>query len=291
MKFTAAAVQIAPIKADVSANLSRIVQAVDRCVGEGADLAVFPETALTGYFLEGGVVDAAVSALELATMLDVSYKPGRPIDVVLGFYERADGNVYNSAAHLFGTSDGWEIAHVHRKFFLPTYGVFDEERFVARGRDISAYDTRFGRFSMLICEDVWHSVSATIAALKGAQVICAVSASPARGFGGDTFDNLDHYRRLLRAIAEEHGVWVLNSMLVGFEGGKGFSGGSMFVSPSGRIAAEGPELEEHFLVSEVDLDEVGVARQRFPSLADLKSVLEDVVREFDEVNREECQQR
>jgi predicted amidohydrolase len=291
VKFTAAAVQIAPIKADVSANLTRIGQAIQRCCEEGADLALFPETALTGYFLEGGVVDAAVTTLELATMLDTTYKPDRPIDVVLGFYERSDGNIYNSACHFSGTSEGWKIVHTHRKFFLPTYGVFDEERFVARGRDISSYETRFGRFAMLICEDVWHSVTATIAALKGAQVICAISASPARGFSGDTYDNLDHYRRLLRAIAEEHGVWVVNSMLVGFEGGKGFSGGSMVVSPTGRIVAEGPELEEHFLFAEIDMDQIGIARQRFPALADLKSVLEDVVREFEEVNRDECQQK
>jgi N-carbamoylputrescine amidase len=291
VKFTAAAVQIAPTKADVSANLTRIAEAVRRCVGESADVVVFPETALTGYFLEGGVAEVAVSAMELASMFDVTYRPERPIDVILGFYERAGGIVYNSAAHLFGTSDGWDVVHVHRKFFLPTYGVFDEERFVARGRDVSAYKTRLGHFAMLICEDVWHSVPATIAALKGAQVIAVISASPARGFSGDTYDNLDHYRRMLRAIAEEHGVWVLNSMLVGFEGGKGFCGGSLFVSPSGRIVAEGPQLEEHFLISEIDLDEIEIARSRLPLLADLKSVLEDVVRELEEVNRGECPEK
>lgn len=291
MKFTAAAVQIAPTKADVSANLTRIAEAVRRCVGEPADVVIFPETALTGYFLEGGVSEVAVSALELGSLFDVTYRPERPVDVILGFYERADGIVYNSAAHLFGTSDGWEVVHVHRKFFLPTYGVFDEERFVARGRDISAYRSRLGRFAMLICEDVWHSIPATIAALKGAQVIVVISASPARGFSGETYDNLDHYRRMLRAIAEEHGVWVLNSMLVGFEGGKGFCGGSLFVSPFGRIVAEGPELEEHILIAEIDLDEIEIARHKLPLLADLRSVLEDVVRELDEVNRGECPEK
>jgi predicted amidohydrolase len=282
--FTAAAVQIAPQKGDYAANLRRVGEAIGRCADEGADLVVFPETALSGYFVEGGVAEIAVAASRLIDDFNSVCKPSREIDAVVGFYEARESNLFNSSAHLTYSNGRWSLVHCHRKFFLPTYGVFDEERFVSRGRDISAYDTRFGRFAMVICEDAWHSVTGTIAALKGAEVIVAVAASPVRGINGETFANLDHYRRLLRGIAEEHGVWVLNSMLVGFEGGKGFSGGSMFVSPSGKITAEGPTGEEHILVAKVDLDEVAMSRQRFPALADLKSVLEDVVREFDEVN-------
>src|SRR5687767_1096289 len=219
--FTAAAVQIAPSKANYEENLDRVAEAVLKAQAAGADLVVFPETATTGYFLEGGVGDVAVPAEQLLADLGARLSTVQQVDVVLGFYEADRGHIYNSAAHLaFG--NGASILHVHRKFFLPTYGVFDEERFVARGRDVSTYDTRFGRFSMLICEDVWHSVTPTIAALKGAQVIVAIAASPARGFTGEKPANLDTYHRLLRGISEEHGVFVINSMLVGFEGGKGF---------------------------------------------------------------------
>lgn len=76
------------------------------------------------------------------------------------------------------------MVHVHRKVFLPTYGVFDEERYLARGRRVEAFRTRFGRAALLICEDFWHSITATIAALDGAEVIYVPSASPARGFQG-----------------------------------------------------------------------------------------------------------
>src|SRR5439155_811777 len=75
------------------------------------------------------------------------------------------------------------VKHVHRKVFLPTYGVFDEERFVERGHEVRAFDTRFGRAAILICEDAWHSLTATIAALDGAQLLILPSASPARGTG------------------------------------------------------------------------------------------------------------
>jgi predicted amidohydrolase len=281
--FTAAAVQMAPSKANYEANLDRVAEQVLKAQSAGADLVVFPETATTGYFLEGGVGDVAVSAKRLLDDLEARLKRMAPVDVVIGFYEADEGHIYNSAAHLsFGEEAS--VLHVHRKFFLPTYGVFDEERFVARGRDVSAYDTRFGRFAMLICEDVWHSVTPMIAALKGATVIVAIAASPARGFTGDKPANLETYHRLLRGISEEHGVFVINSMLVGFEGGKGFTGGSVVVDPLGDVIAEGPIADEFMMKAAIDMDLVDIARKKSPLLADLVSVLEDVTREIEDVN-------
>jgi predicted amidohydrolase len=285
--FRAAAIQIAPSKANYEENLDRVADAVRKAQSAGADLVVFPETATTGYFLEGGVGDVAVPAQKLAEDLGSRLQNIEQVDVVVGFYEAEGGHIYNSAAHLtFG--DAASVLHVHRKFFLPTYGVFDEERFVARGRDVTAYDTRFGRFAMLICEDVWHSVTPMIAALKGAMVIVAIAASPARGFGGAMPANLDTYRRLLRGISLEHGVFVINSMLVGFEGGKGFTGGSIVVEPLGSIASEGPIAEEFMMLAEIDLDLVDIARKKSPLLGDLVSVLEDVTREIQDVNDALC---
>src|SRR5213078_4750230 len=121
-----------------------------------------------------------------------------PVDVAIGFYEIFQNHFYNSClyASLGNASPGHAssggaapgIRQVHRKVFLPTYGVFDEERFVDRGREIRAFDTRWaggGRAAILICEDAWHSLSGTIAALQGAQLVIVPSASPARGTGMD----------------------------------------------------------------------------------------------------------
>jgi predicted amidohydrolase len=123
-----------------------------------------------------------------------------------------------------------------------------------------------------------------IAALKGATTIVAIAASPARGFAAELPSNLQTYNRLLRAIAEEHGVFIINSMLVGFEGGKGFTGGSVIVDPLGEIVEEGPLAEEFAMIAEIDLDLIDIARKKSPLLADLVSVLEDVTREIDDVN-------
>src|SRR5205823_1003562 len=161
-----------------------------------------PETATSGYFVEGGVRDVAVTAGTLFRDLTIEHEAAGapPIDVAVGFYEVFQNHFYNSClyASLGDASPGNassgnasppnaspRILHVHRKVFLPTYGVFDEERFVDRGRDIQAFDTRYGRVAILICEDAWHSITGTIAALQGAQLVIVPSASPARGTGRD----------------------------------------------------------------------------------------------------------
>src|SRR5258708_38040331 len=111
-----------------------------------------------------------------------------------------------------GGPSGGGVGHVRRKFFLPTYGVFDEERFVERGRDIRAFDTSWGRAAILICEDAWHSLTATIAALEGAQLVIVPSASPARGMRTDEAGTglpagVVRWERIVRGIADEERGW------------------------------------------------------------------------------------
>src|SRR6184192_4951512 len=181
--------QIRPSKGEYAANLQKIggVLAQIAKLDPPVDLVIFPETVTSGYFVEGGVRDVAVTAGTLFRDLTVEHEAAAapPIDVAVGFYEVFQNHFYNSClyASLGNASPG--IKHVHRKVFLPTYGVFDEERFVERGREIRAFDTRWGRAAILICEDAWHSLSGTIAALQGAQLVIVPSASPARGTGMD----------------------------------------------------------------------------------------------------------
>lgn len=278
MRFTVACAQIAPQKASLERNLDAMAEAVRQASGEGADLVVFPETSTTGYFLEGGVVECALTADDLcASLAKRLERLERPVDVAAGFYETHHGTLYNSAAYLsFGS--GARVVHLYRKFFLPTYGVFDEERFVSRGRELGVFDTRFGRMALLICEDVWHSILPTLAALRGAQVMLVPAASPARGFAGPEISNHERYRRLMRALCEEHGVFGVNCQLTGFEGGKGFIGGSMVVDPFGKVIAEGPTGEQHLLLAQIDLDLLQPARAQTPLLSDLESAWGDIKR-------------
>jgi NAD+ synthetase len=273
--------QMRPLKGAYRENLHQL-GALLREVGswpEPPELVVTPESALTGYFLEGGVRELALPAAQLFDDLTAQHAASGapPLDIAIGFYEIHRNQLYNSSmyASLGGGDAG--IRHIHRKVFLPTYGVFDEERFVEPGRSVQAFDTRWGRAAMLICEDVWHSLTPTIAALDGAQLIIVPSATPARGIGPGNGEsrpaNLDRWERLARSIAEEHWVYVVVTQLVGFEGGKGFAGGSVLSGPRGELLAEGPIFEPAIIASTLDFDEITRARADQPLLSDLEARL------------------
>src|SRR2546430_16851228 len=278
-----AVAQIRPSKGEYAANPKRSggVRPPPQTRPPPVDLVIFPETATSGYFVEGGVRDVAVTAGTLFRDLTIEHEAAGapPLDLAVGFYEVFQNHFYNSClyASLGNASPenaSSRILHVHRKVFLPTYGVFDEERFVERGSDIQAFDTRFGRVAILICEDAWHSITGTIAALQGAQLVIVPSASPARGTGMDEEGtrlpaSVVRWERILKGLADEHGVWVAFASLVGSEGGKGFPGGSVVVSPAGDIVLRGPLFEEAVLTYDVDFQQITRARPEAPLLADL----------------------
>ena len=275
--------QFRPAKGEYAQNVARIGGVITQAaqLDPKPDLVIFPETATSGYFVEGGVKELAVTAGTLARDLAAAYQ-GPAIDVVVGFYERFQNHIHNSALYVTLNKRKAEVRHVHRKVFLPTYGVFDEERFVDRGQDgVRAFETGWGgTAAILICEDAWHSLAATVAALEGAQLLIVPSASPARGTGED--DDCEgvtlpasvlRWERIVRGIAEEHGVFVALANLVGFEGGKGFPGASAVIDPTGKVLARGPLFEEALVTADIDLDSLTTARSDSPLLADLQSAL------------------
>jgi len=283
-----AVVQSKPRKGDVEANLAELGDVFAQLAAAETpyDLVALPEAALTGYFLEGAVYERAFRAETLAAQIaDLwSSQPQAeraPVDIVLGFYENADGTYYNSALYLQIDRGRHRIVHVHRKMFLPTYGVFDEERFLSRGRRLQAFDTRFGRAAILICEDAWHAIVPTIAAVKGARLLIVPSASPGRGLAaGGELESVAHWQALLRSYAIEHGVFVVYAGLAGFEGGKGMTGSSTVIDPFGEKLVSAPALGAHLVAADIDLSDIDVARARLPLLGDLNAVLPDLL--FDE---------
>src|SRR5262245_35599486 len=312
MQLNIAIAQLRPKKGDYAANIARLgeVFAQLAALESQPDILVLAETALTGYFLEGGVRDTARTAGQVFADLQAAYLAARgsdapPLDVVAGFYERYRDRYYNSAIYATLGVGSWElgvggssptpnsqlptpgIRHVHRKVFLPTYGVFDEGRFVEAGHHIAAFDTRCGRVAILICEDAWHGVSGTVAALDGAQVVYVVSASPARGVHGARPDNVEHWEDLVRRIADEHGVFAVLAQLVGFEGGKGFPGASFVMGPRGNVRVAGPLWGGVLIQATIDLDELPLARADLPLLADLETMLPHIEREIARADRGE----
>jgi NAD+ synthase (glutamine-hydrolysing) len=287
-------VQLKPRKGDYAANLARLAGIFSQIdsLDPRPEVAVFAETALTGYFVEGGIRDVALTAGAFARDLQSQYTSAvttpRPLDVCIGFYEVWNNAYYNSALYVTLGGDEPVIRHVHRKLFLPTYGLFDEERFVDRGFEVRAFDTVWGRAAMLICEDAWHSLTGTVAALDGATTVFVLSASPARGVWrredeGPVPANLKRWERLARDIAEEHGVFVALVNLVGTEGGKTFSGGSIICGPHGDVRAQAPLWDETIMTITLDPHDLTRARSDAPLLTDLQTMMPHLMRTVDRI--------
>jgi predicted amidohydrolase len=280
--FSVAIVQSKPRKGRYDENLNELGEIFAQLASADAppDLIVLPEAALTGYFLEGAVYELARSAEAFAADLAGAWKEagGNRVDIACGFFENAAGTFYNSAMYLECEVGSFQVRHVHRKMFLPTYGVFDEERFLSRGRRLRVFETRFANVALLICEDVWHALMPTIAAIKGAQILVIPSAAPGRGIEeDDELGSIARWREILHATAAEHGVYILYAGLAGFEGGKGMTGSSCVIDPHGRTLVKAPALGAHIIRASIDMREIDLARARLPLLGDLSAVLPDLL--------------
>jgi len=247
MDFTAVLAQIKPKLGCVADNLKLIEEQIIKARESGADLIVFPELALSGYFLKDLVPDVAlrIDSCEITRLIELSHG----ISIAIGFVEETDDyHFFNSALYL---EDG-AIRHLHRKVYLPTYGLFDEQRYLAHGTTFRAFDTKFGRFGMLICEDMWHLSASYILAMDGAATLICLSSSPARGIEGDTLGSAAAWQKLTSTTALFLNCRVLYSNRVGFEDGVNFWGGSEYVAPSGESIVRAALLDEDFITAQVD---------------------------------------
>jgi predicted amidohydrolase len=258
---------------DVRANLARHLEYVDQAAQQGVQLLVFPELSLTGYALQ----DLAPALAHTPTPEDPVFGPlleasrARDLDLVVGFVDEDDRHrFYISSAYL---SQGRAV-HVHHKVYLPTYGLFDEGRFFAWGDEIRAFDTRWGRLGLLICEDFWHASPPYLLWLDGADLLLFTSASPGRGLNhGDKLESAWWVEHINRAYASLFTVFVAHANRVGFEDGLNFWGGSTVFDPTGALVAQGPYFEEALTVADVDLGQIRRTRARLPLLRDERHAL------------------
>ncbi|MGC1379598.1 MAG: nitrilase-related carbon-nitrogen hydrolase [Candidatus Baltobacteraceae bacterium] len=280
-RLRVAIVQTKPAKGRYEENLRGAGEAFAQLATESPRLVVLPEGALTGYFLEGAVYDLALPAERFARDLARTWREAagsRRVDIVSGFFENDGGTYYNSAVYVRVDEEGERIVHLHRKMFLPTYGVFDEERYLSRGRKLGVFDTEYGRVALLICEDSCHAIVPTLAAVKGARILIVPSASPGRGIDHEgELASIAQWREMLRLAAIEHGVFIIYAGLTGFEGGKGMTGSSCIIDPRGAIVVQAPPSEACIVRADLDLREIELARAGLPLLGDLGAVLPDLL--------------
>ncbi|MDA8430974.1 MAG: carbon-nitrogen hydrolase [Geobacteraceae bacterium] len=279
--FTVVLAQVKPKLGCVADNLALIEERIQQATAAKADLIVFPELALTGYFLKDLVPEVArrVDSPEIRRLVELS----RTISIAIGFVEvTRDYRFFNSALYL---EDG-AIKHLHRKVYLPTYGLFDEQRYFAHGEQFRAFDTKLGRVGLLICEDMWHLSASYILAMDGATLLVCLSSSPGRGIDGESLGSANAWQQLTSTTAMFLNCRVLYCNRVGYEDGVNFWGGSEYVAPSGESLARATLLEEDMLVTTVE--EGALRRERIfsPMLRDENLFV--TMQELRRIKRERC---
>ena len=248
---------------DVDGNAERHLDWIARAREAGVDLLVFPELSLTGYRLLHLTPRVALP-LDSPLLARLAEAAGQ-MRVVAGFVEEGERGVLHNSAVLLA---GGEAVHVHRKLYLPTYGIFQEERFFGAGRRLKTFPLPWGTAGLLICEDLWHPELARRLAVAGTKLLIVVSAAPGRVGAGALPESQESWETLTRATALLNTCWVVYCNRVGWEEGSFYPGLSHIVRPGGEIAERAPLLDEHLLIAEIDLRDSDRLRWRLPLLDD-----------------------
>ena len=233
--------QMNAVVGDLAGNRDRIVAALGQGRAAGAHVVLFPELAITGYppedlLLRPGFLRASREALGevAAAATDIVALVGTPW---------LDRDLANACA----VCARGEVVGVYRKQFLPNYGVFDEHRYFAEGRDLLLL--RFGDtwVGPTVCEDVWQpGPPATDLALAGAQLLVNLSASPYH------VGKAEEREEMLVTRARDTSSFFAFCNLVGGQDELVFDGHSVVLDDAGEVLARAPGFEEHLLVVDVE---------------------------------------
>ena len=259
--------QLAPRLGVLDDNLAAHRLSLAAARSGGAGLVVFPELGLTGYQLQDLAAEVAMRVDDPRLLSLAEETAG--MSAVVSFVEEADDHrLFISAALL---EDG-AVRFVHRKLFLPTYGLFDERRFFAAGDKLRAVDSLLGvRLGIAVCEDFWHLAVPETLTLDGAQVLINVSSSPGRDLAAVHEVGLGtaaSWRTLMRTYAQLTTSFVIFCNRVGMDETISFWGGSEVISPSGEALFTAPLFDEGLHFVDIELGDVRRERVGLPLLRD-----------------------
>jgi predicted amidohydrolase len=250
--------QVDSVLGDTEGNLRKAKEVVAEAKSRDADLTVFPELSLSGYAL-GDLGDDVAIEVRGETISSLAEAAGE-MAVVVGFCEEGRGfQTYNSAAYL----EGGVLRHVHRKLYLPNYRIYEERKHYNPGQSMRAFDTRFGRMAMLICNDAWQPFLPFIAVQDDAQVLIIPADSGSYPYP-ELLDTKGYWRGITRFYARMLESYVVFVNRVGRQDEIVFWGYSHVVDPWGTVVAEGPLFEEALIVVDIDLGHVRRRRREMP---------------------------
>ena len=237
--------QINSTVGDLSGNTRKIMESIDQAKSLGVDLLTFPELAITGYPPED-LLFKPQFIKQNRESLDKIIEHCSDIAVVVGFVD-SDGDIYNAAAVLYNK----KLVGVYHKFYLPNYGVFDENRYFQAGRECPVFIIYGIGIGITICEDMWYEAGpAIVQAYAGARVLLNISASPYHAGKGLFRESM------LATRASDSAAIVVHNNLVGGQDELVFDGNSLIINEKGELIARGKQFEEDFVVADLDVESV-----------------------------------
>ena len=228
--------QINTVVGDIDGNTQKIISIIKNAK---ADLVVFPELSITGYspqdlLLKKNFIDENTSALKKIAN-NVKNKAA-----VVGFVERNNGKLYNSAAVIRDQ----QIIEIHHKVCLPNYAIFDEKRWFKEGIQATVFEFGEKKIGICICEDLWFEETATKQKAKGAELIINISASPYRK------GKIEKIEEVLKQRWEDNKIPIIYVNQAGAQDGIVYYGHSMYFG-NGKVIRKCKDFEEDILIVDV----------------------------------------
>jgi len=249
--------QISSKLGDIESNLTKIFNFIERAKNEGSNIVIFPELALTGYYIRDMVYDLAETIPGRSFEKIREKAISNSIHVIFGMPERASKYsdiIFNSAVWI---KPNGEYA-VYRKIHLPTYRIFEEQKYFRNGSKPIYVDTEFGRFGLTICFDVFFPELTRYLAIKDCHTVINISASPN--------PSRSYFETLLKARALENTINIIYVNTVGVQENINFWGGSFAYSSRGETYVQCKYYEEDYQAFKMNLKELIATKKNRPIL-------------------------
>ncbi|MCX5806466.1 MAG: NAD+ synthase [Proteobacteria bacterium] len=265
--YRIAVAQINTTVGDLEGNCTKMKEYMGMAIDMKANIAVFPELAITGYppedlLLKPKFIEDNLMALQRFSKSVVK------IIVVCGFVDRQGKKYFNAAAIIYNG----KIRGVYHKMLLPNYGVFDEKRHFISGEEVLTFIHDGLHFGVNICEDIWHKKGPTqIQEAMGAQVILNINASPYHA------GKAALRTKIVKEEAKANMIPIVYANLVGGQDELVFDGQSMIVNADGRVIARALSFQEDLLLTDLSIESSisGVQRQQWENINTRTIILPD----------------
>jgi NAD+ synthase (glutamine-hydrolysing) len=235
--------QINPTVGALENNAKKIIEYIEKAKAQGADLAVFPELAITGYppedlLLKPQFISNNLDALKMVV------KAATGIGVYVGFVDRIGKDLFNAGAFI----DNGKIVKIYHKNNLPNYGVFDEKRYFTEGNEPAVVKFKSIKIGLGICEDIWVDEGPYKDEAKvGAKILLNINASPY------CIGKINDREKILKKRAVSTKAHIVYVNMVGGQDELVFDGGSMALNSKGKVIARASQYKEELLI----IDEMG----------------------------------